>query len=108
MKIKEWFKNLFTKKDRRNPIELRIDELAEKMKHYSEDSEQYSKMADQLVKLTEANAKVKETEKKAIDGNVLFNGFVAFAQIIVILVWEERHVIRSEATRFMTKLIGRK
>lgn len=101
-----WFKELFAKKDRRNPIEKRIDEIAERMKNYDEFSDDYKSMAENLATLTEANAKFKETEKKhRISGDTVFNGLIAFAQIIVILIWEERHCIRSEATKFMTKLI---
>lgn len=108
MKIKEWFKNLFAKKDRRSPIEKRIDELAERMRNYDEFSDDYQHMAENLQRLTEANANVKQYESKGLSKDTLFNGVVAFAQIVVILLWEERHVIRSEATRFVTKLIGRK
>lgn len=109
MSIKTFFKGLFEKKDKRNLIEKRIDEIAEKMKYYGEDSNEYTKMIENLKLLTEANASFKESEKKSkLSSDVLFNGIVAFLQIIVILVWEERHCIRTEATRFMTKLIGKK
>lgn len=108
-KIKAWLKGLFVKKDERNPIEKRIDEISERMKHFDECSDDYRKMAENLNILTEANAKVKEHEKKwHLDGNVVFNGIVAFAQIVIILLWEERHYVRSEAVKFVTKLIGRK
>lgn len=107
-KVKAWIKGLFTKKDRRNPIERRIDELAERMKNFDETSDDYKEMAETLTKLTEANAKVKEHQKKGLSWDVLFNGGIAFLQIIVILIWEERHVIRSGAIKFVTKLVGRK
>lgn len=108
-KVKAWLKGLFAKKDERNPIERRIDDIAERMKNFDEYSDDYRKMAENLSTLTEANAKFKEHEKKwHLDGNIVFNGIIAFAQIIVILLWEERHCIRTEATKFMTKLIGRK
>lgn len=107
--LKETIKNLFTKKDKRNPIERRIDDITERMKNYDEYSDDYRKMVENLTTLTEANANFKEAEKKFhICGDTVFNGVIAFAQIIVILLWEERHVIRSEATKFMTKLWGRK
>lgn len=103
-KLKAWIKGLFTKKDRRNPIEKRIDELAERMKNFDENSDDYKEMAETLTKLTEANAKVKENQKKGLSMDVLFNGLMALLQVVLILIWEERHVIRSEAIKFMTKL----
>lgn len=109
LKFNAWIKGLFTKKDKRNLIEKRIDDISKRMENYDEYSDDYTKMAENLKILTEANANVKECEKKwHLDGNIIFNGIVAFAQIIVILIWEERHVVRSEATKFMTKLISRK
>lgn len=108
-KVKAWLKGLFAKKDKRNPIEKRIDDITERMKNYDEYSDDYRKMVENLTTLTEANARFKEAEKKFhICGDTIFNGVVAFAQIIVILIWEERHCIRSEAIKFMTKLVGRK
>lgn len=99
----------FEKKDKRNPIEKRIDDLTERMKNYDEYSDDYRTMAENLVTLTEANAKFKEPDKKFhLCGDTVFNGIIAFLQIVVILLWEERHCIRTEATKFMTKLIGRK
>lgn len=103
-KIKAWIKGLFVKKDKRNSIERRIDELAEKMSYLDENSEECKEMAETLMKLTEANAKVKENQKKGISSDTLFNGFMALLQVVLILIWEERHVIRSEALKFMTKL----
>lgn len=108
-KLKAWFNGLFTKKDDRNLIERRIDEISERMKNFDEYGDDYTKMAENLKTLTEANSNVKEHEKKwHLDGNVVFNGIVAFAQIVIILLWEERHCVRSEAVKFVTKLIGRK
>lgn len=108
-KIKNWFKGVFTKKDKRTPLEKRIDELTERMRNYDEYSDDYTQMANNLAVLTAAQAQYKEATKRwRLDGNVVFNGFMALLQVILILIWEERHVIRSEATRFVTKFIGRK
>jgi len=106
--IKAWIKGLFVKKDKRNPIERRIDELAERMKNFDETSDDYKEMAETLTKLTEANAKVRENQKKGLCLDVLFNGLMALLQVVLILIWEERHVVRSTAIKFVTKLIGRK
>lgn len=107
-KIKGWLKGISNKKqdDKRTIIEKRIDELAERMQHFDSASDEYDKMAATLVTLTEANAKLKESDKKScLDKNTMFNGIAALVQIIIILMWEERHVIRSEAMKFVTKLI---
>lgn len=108
-KAKKWFKGIFNKdqEGKRTIIEKRIDELAERMQNFDSASDIYDKMAATLITLTEANAQLKESNKKqtCLDKNTVFNGFMALAQIVIILLWEERHVIRSEAMKFVTKLV---
>jgi hypothetical protein len=107
--LKAWIKSFTKGKDKRNSIEKRIDEIAERMKNYDEYSDDYRKMAESLSILTEANAKVKDSQKKwHLDRNVIFNGIVASVQIVIILIWEERHCIRTEAIKFVTKLVSKK
>lgn len=108
MKALEKIKGFFAKKDKRTPLEHRIDELTERMANYDQYSDEYKDMADNLRTLSEANSRLKEKKCSFVDGNVLFNGLIATIQILIILAYEERHVIRSRATSFITKLIGKK
>ena len=106
-KFKAWIKEKTKKKDKRTQLEKRIDELCEYMTTYGEDTDEYAAMAETLKTLTEAQANLKEKKQAGIDGKTWLTVIVSFAQIIIILIWEETHVIRSEALKFMFK-IGRK
>lgn len=98
-KIKAWWK----KKHEETPIDKRIRELTEEMSNFHGDSNEYQRMSENLKTLSEAKQLIEHKCNK-IDGNVIFNGIMALAQVILILIWEERHVIRSTATKFITKL----
>ena len=109
MTIFDKIKGLFEKKDKRTPLEKRIDELTERMANYDQFCPDYTQMSENLRTLTEANSRLKESEQKwHLDGNVVFTGIMALAQIIIILIYEERNVLKSKAVNFVTKMIGRK
>lgn len=100
-------KKMFSKQKQKSLIDERIDEILVKMQNYDQYSDDYKSMADNLKTLSEVRDNLKD-KRCRLDPNVILNGLFAFAQIIVILMYEERHVIRSKATSFMTRLIGRK
>ena len=100
-RIKQWLN-----RDRRTLIERRMDEITESLRNYDDTSDNYRNAAENLRILAEADARIKAAESR-VDRTAVFNGVIALVQIILILIWEERHVLKSKALSFITKLWSR-
>jgi len=90
-----------TKKDKRSSIDKEIDSVIEVMSMLNADTEEYTKMAANLAVLMQGRSYNKDNIK--ISKDVIINGVFSILGILIIVGYEQCHVMGSKALVFVTK-----
>ncbi len=87
------------KDDKPNNLEDALNELFTELAHVEGDTEKYDKLTDQIEKLM----KLREHNKprKPVDPNTLILAGANILGIIVIVGYEQKHVLHSKAMSFI-------
>ena len=91
----------FGKQDKRTSIDKEIDRVVEVMSITKSDSEEYKEMAINLELLMKGRSYSKDTTK--ISKDVLVTGLFSVLSILIIIGYEQGHVMASKAIGFVVK-----
>lgn len=86
------------KRDRRTMLEKEIDRLVLILQDTDPDSPEYDRLVEELRKLYDIQAKQKPVgEMKSIDPNTILVVLGGIAEIVLIMTYENLHVISTKA-----------
>lgn len=93
-----------------NTIQVQIGELNNKIYGMEAGSDEWAKATEQLTGLYELQFKIEEAQDKKKfkpDWNLLMNGALSLATILLVLNYEENNIITSKGWAIATKWIGK-
>lgn len=88
-------------KIKKNAIDCEIDAVLEKLKEVDPTDQEYSKLCDVLSRLHDLK---RQSKKRSVSPDTMALIAANLGGIILVLAWEEKHVIATKAFGMISKL----
>lgn len=92
----------FKKKDKRSNLEVERDRLMEDLSKMDPTEDKYDKLLDKAVKVNEMLCTDKE-HRLTFDTTALIKGASSLGGILLIMIYENRHVLSTKALNFVSR-----